>query len=172
VSSYASQLRQELGARNYDYAMTRGLAHVSSYGAMPVVVYEPCADSGQHGNFHDASYRAILRNPEWQRRLSKIHSQARHSLPRADRRWKELDSCMSSDALLMNVFCHPRTMRSAAVCSMLGVVVGDEPRFGFSARVPLASGHVDRTEVDMKVGDLLVEAKLPSPTFKPGLLRA
>jgi hypothetical protein len=73
---------------------------------------------------------------------------------------------MSSDALLMNVFCHPRTMRSNVVCSILGVEVGDEPRFGFPARVPFANGNVDRTEVDMTVGALLIEAKLTESDFQ------
>src|SRR5204863_6204703 len=90
----------------------------------------------------------------------------KRSLPNAERRWKELDSCMSSDALLMNVFCHPRTLRSASVRSMLGVEAYDAPSFGFPARVPLAAGRTDRTEVDMKVGGLLVEAKLTESDFQ------
>jgi hypothetical protein len=171
VSAYAAQLRQELSVRNFAYATSNGLAHVSSYGAMPVVIYEPCAD-GRHGNFLDGSYRAILRNPEWKRRLEKIHTLAKSSLPSADRRWKELDSCMSSDALLMNVFCHPRTLRSKAVCSMLRVEAGETPQFGFPARVPLASGNADRTEVDMKVDRLLVEAKLTESDFQSASVEA
>jgi Restriction Endonuclease associating with ARP len=168
MNAYAAQLRHELSVRNSAYATAQGLAHVSSFGVMPVVVYEPCAD--RHGNFLDASYRTILRNPEWKRRLDKIHTLAKQSLPRADRRLKELDSCTSSDALLMNVFCHPRTMGNEAVCSMLGVEVGTVPRFGFPARVPFASGNVDRTEVDMRIGGLLVEAKLTESDFQSVLV--
>jgi len=139
---------------------------VYSYGEMPVVVYEPCGDGEKHGNFLDASYRAILRNPEWNRRLGKIHTNAARSLPRNDRRWRELDSCMSSDALLMNVFCHPGTLRTSNVCSMLGVQPGESPLFGFRARVPLVNGRADRTEVDMKLGGLLVESKLTESGFQ------
>src|ERR1700678_4503546 len=96
---YASQLRQELGLRNRQHA--RGLAHVESYGSPPVIVYAP--EEGRHGNFLDAAYTEITARPEWMRRFDKIHAQGR-SLPKAERRWRELDSSMSSDALLMNVF--------------------------------------------------------------------
>lgn len=160
--SCVSQLRQELNTRNLEYAKSRGLAHVCSYGKNAVVVYE--SRDRAHGNFLDASYRAILRNPAWSLRLQKVHTSAAHHLPKADHCWRELDSCMSSDALLMNVFCYPRSSKSA--CSMLGVQSGESPLFGFRARVPLANGHSDRTEVDMKLGSLLVESKLTEPDFQ------
>lgn len=160
--SCASQLRQELNSRNLEYAKSQGLPHVSSYGENAVVVYEPCDRS--HGNFLDVSYRAILRNPAWTRQLGKIHTTAAHHFPKADHRWKELDSCMSSDALLMNVFCHPRCLKSAG--PILGVQSTEAPLFGFRARVPLANGYSDRTEVDMKLGSLLVESKLTESDFQ------
>jgi len=164
--SSAAQLRQELAARSAAYATSRELPHVCTYSERPVIVYEPCADGQRHGNFLDASYRAILRNPAWKRRLEKVHTNASRSLPRSDRRWRELDSCMSSDALLMNVFCHPRTLRSRALCATLGIETGESPVFGFRARVPLANGHSDRTEVDMKLSSLLVESKLTESDFQ------
>jgi len=160
--SCASQLRQELNTRNLGYARSRKVPHVCSYGENAVVVYEPANQS--HGNFLDVSYRAILRNPAWTRRLAKIHTSADHHLPKGDHRWRELDSCMSSDALLMNIFCHPRSLKTA--CSILGVQSGESPLFGFRARVPLSNGHSDRTEVDMKIGSLLVESKLTESDFQ------
>ena len=103
ASIYANELRRELGARSRRWAR----AHVQSYGNPPVVVFVP--EEARHGNFFDASYAAILSRPEWMRRFDKIHAQGR-ALPKAEsgRRWRELDSSMSSDALLMNVFCAPR----------------------------------------------------------------
>ena len=106
ASLYASQLRRELGARNRFYA--RGRSHVQSYGDPPVIVYAP--DKAGHGNFFDPAYQAILARPEWSRRFDKVHTGAR-SLPKAERKWRELDSSMSSDALLMNIFCTPRRRR-------------------------------------------------------------
>jgi hypothetical protein len=162
---FASHLRHELCVRNSAYAAKHKLAHVESYGSMPVVVYHP-DDDGRHGNFMDETYEVIVTNPEWRRRLDKIHAQARSSLPRHDRRWKELDSCTSSDALLMNVFCFPGVLASLRVLSLLGVGGGAEAQFGFKARVPLTSGLFDRTEVDLKLGDLLIEAKLTESDFQ------
>jgi hypothetical protein len=109
---------------------------------------------------------AILKHHDWARRLNKVHAQARHALPGADRTWRELDSCMSSDALLMNVFCCPRVCSSRAVASMLGTELTDRPEFGHKARVSLLGGKTDRTEVDMKLGALLVEAKLTEGDFQ------
>ena len=159
---YATQLRQELCARNRRYAA--GRAHVESYGSQPVIVYAPAG--GRHGNFFDAAYAAIAAHPEWMRRFGKMHAQAARSLPKAERRWRELDSSMSSDALLMNIFCTPGAADSAAVQNMLGVEAGAAPIFGWKARVPLANGRFDRTEVDMRLGSLLVEAKLTENDFQ------
>jgi len=164
--SYAARLRQELALRNRAYA--RGRAHVESYGSAPVIVFEP--ENGRHGNFFDAAYAAIAANPDWMRRFDKVHAQAARSLPRAQidpaRRWRELDSSMSSDALLMNIFCTPGVADSQAVRNALGVDGEAAPIFGWKARVPLANGRFDRTEVDMRFGTLLVEAKLTEVGFQ------
>ncbi|MGB7267036.1 MAG: hypothetical protein WBC92_16090 [Terracidiphilus sp.] len=168
---FAAQLRLELAARNRAYA--RGHAHVESYGSAPVIVYAP--QQGRHGNFFRPAYSAITANPEWMRRFDKVHAQAARSLPKPlldpARRWRELDSSMSSDALLMNIFCTPGVAESAAVRRMLGVEEDVAQIFGWKARVPLANGRlgctrVDRTEVDMRFGSLLVEAKLTEVSFQ------
>jgi hypothetical protein len=166
TSLYATQLRWELMRRNRSYA--RGRAHVESYGSAPVIVYEP--GGGRHGNFFDSAYAAILARPEWMRRFDKVHAQAARSLPKPQsdvaRRWRELDSTMSSDALLMNVFCTPGVAESPAIRAMLGVGESAELIFGWKARVPLANGRFDRTEVDLRFGSLLAEAKLTEADFQ------
>lgn len=176
-SGYASELRRELGLRNRQWA--KGRPHVESYGDPPVIVYQPehftdedlsvgtPAESGRHGNFFDAAYAAIATRPEWTRRFGKIHAQGR-ALPKAEsgRRWRELDSSMSSDALLMNIFCAPGVSEAPAVRRALGVDGETAPVFGWKARVPLKNGHFDRTEVDMRLGSLLVEAKLTESNFQ------
>ena len=162
--SYASQLRQELCLRNRQYAV--GCAHVESYGRQPVIVYAP--DDGRHGNFFDPAYAAIYARPELLQRLNKIHAQAARSLPRheAGRRWCELDSSTSSDALLMNVFCTPGVVESPRVRQALGLAEDEPPVFGWKARVPLKNGRGDRTEVDLRWGGLMVEAKLTETDFQ------
>jgi hypothetical protein len=159
---YASRLRQELVLRNRRYAQNR--AHVESYGNPPVIVYAP--QDGRHGNFFDPAYAALMANPGWIRRFGKIHAQAARTLPKAERRWRELDSSMSSDALLMNIFCTPGIAESTALLNALGVERGAQPVFGWKARVPLNNGRFDRTEVDMRFGSLLVEAKLTEADFQ------
>ena len=158
-------LRAELALRSHLYA--RSHPHVESYGSNPVIVYAP--EDGLHGNFYPPAYAAIAAHPHWVRRFDKIHAQGR-SLPRPSidpaRKWRELDSCMSSDALLMNLFCTPEVIASPAIHRQLGIDYGSEPVFGWKARVPLKNGRVDRTEVDMRWGDLLVEAKLTESDFQ------
>jgi hypothetical protein len=162
----AAQLRQELTLRSRIYA--RGRAHVESYGSTPVIVYEP--ENGGHGNFFDAAYAAIATNPDWIRRFDKVHAQAARSLPKPQldpaRRWRELDSSMSSDALLMNIFCTPGVANSPQVRNALGVDAEAAPIFGWKARVPLTNGRFDRTEIDLRLGSLLVEAKLTEVGFQ------
>ncbi|HWA93793.1 MAG TPA: hypothetical protein VG844_04260 [Terracidiphilus sp.] len=162
-SGHAAVLRAELAARNRAWA--HGRLHVESYGFDPVVVFAP--EDGRHGNFFDAAFTEISARPEWLKRLNKVHAQGR-SLPNPEggRKWRELDSSVSSDALLMNIFCTPKVNASAAVRSMLGVEGGSLPEFGWKAKVPLTNGRFDRTEVDMRWGGLLVEAKLTETDFQ------
>ena len=164
--TFAGMLRRELSERAQHYAREHGLPHCLSYGGSPAVCFERYADS-RHGNFLPSTYKAILNNPNWRRRLQKVHSQGRKSMPRYDGGLRrELDTCTSSDALLMNVFCCPSVFRDGRVRSMLDVKPVATPNFGFRARVPLVTGKVDRTEVDMRLGDLLVEAKLTENDFQ------
>jgi hypothetical protein len=163
---YASQLRLELSLRNREFALQRQLPHVESYGGMAVTVYQPHPTRRRHGNFFDESYAAMLAVPEWRKRMEKVHTQAKTSLPRSGRGWKELDSSMSSDALLMNVFCCPYVADDPRVLGLLGIDTAELPEFGWRARVPLTKGQADRTEVDMKLGDMLFEAKLTEADFQ------
>jgi hypothetical protein len=165
--SFAAALRRDLVDRAQKYALAERLPHCLSYGESATVCFSPYQNDSRHGNFLAESYRAILANPPQRVRLAKVHTQGRRSLPATERgRWMELDSCNSSDALLMNIFCHPGIARAGRIPTLLG----GEPRaalqFGFRARVPLANGKFDRTEVDLRWGDLLVEAKLTESDFQ------
>jgi len=164
----ASGLRRELNARAAARALRLNLTHELTTGRSPSVIFG-AGEDGQHGNFHPASYRAILEQPEWTRRLRKPHTGCRKALPRADWRWRELDCANSSDALLMNVFCYPGTLNGPSanrLQSLLGVDRGVSPRFGLRMAVPLANGRSEITEVDMKLGSLLIEAKLTESNFQ------
>ena len=162
----AAMLRAELTERARKYAHAKSLPHCLSYGEQPVVCFEAFGE-GKHGNFHPGSYRCICSRVEWKSRLAKVHTTARRGMPAPENGVRaELDSCMSSDALLMNVFCHGGTMRSGAVAALLGTTAKAHPEFGLRARVPLLNGHGDATEIDMRLGNLLVEAKLTESDFQ------
>jgi hypothetical protein len=165
--NYANSLRHELGHHAERYARNHGLPHCLSYGQPSTVCFERYCGGSRHGNFLPSTYKAILRNPNWRRRLQKVHSQGRKFLSGYENGiLRELDACTSSDALLMNVFCNPGVFRDGRVGAMLDVRACTIPNFGFRARVPLANGKFDRTEVDVRLGDLLIEAKLTESDFQ------
>ena len=164
--SFAGMLRQELSDKAQHYACENNLPHCLTYGQGPTVCFQSDEANFKHGNFLPPTYRAILRNSNWRRRLQKVHTQGKSLPQREQGSWHELDACTSSDALLMNVFCHPRTLKSKSLRSLLNLYEGVVPEFGVKARVPLLNGKFDRTEVDMRLGDLLVEAKLTESNFQ------
>lgn len=165
-SAWATALRRELCARNLEYARLNTLANQQSIGASPAICYAASEDGTHHGNFLPATYRAILKNDNWRQRLGKPHTSAMQVFPRDGQKRRELDSSTSSDALLMNVFCFPATLKQGLVLKLLGVETPAPPQFGYRARVPLLNGRADRTEVDMRIADVLVEAKLTEADFQ------
>lgn len=185
----ATQLRRDLSARAAHLARTHKYLHDLSTGASPTVLFgreDPSADrSSRHGNFHPASYAAICAHPAWNRRLAKVHTASRRSPARNDWQWMELDSACSSDALLMNIFCHPQvfdgTRLSAPAARLLNVDPAAQPCFGARPGVPLNSTlksrtkksmpptAVDRTEIDLVLGNLFIEAKLTESDFQTAM---
>jgi hypothetical protein len=161
----AAALRRELSVRGQEIATATGAPHELTPGEVPSVIFGR-DENRRHGNFHPASYRNICTNPAWARRLTKVHTASRRALPRADWRWRELDCANSSDALLMNIFCNRRTVANRGLSSMLGVAPGLTPVFGFRPGIPLRNERTDRTEIDMRLGDLLIEAKLTEAGFQ------
>jgi len=163
----STELRREISARN----LARGeeLDCEVSYGASQSVIFRE-AESG-HGNFLAGSYARIVANPHWKQRLTKSYTGSRYVPRAADRKRYELECASSSDALLMNVFCYPGVLRNARVCALLGIEVELRPEFGFRPEIPLKNGRCDRTEMDMRLGGLLVEAKLTEGDFQRSPLR-
>lgn len=164
-------LRTELSVRGMRWAARQSFRYERTDGAVPGIVFAR-TETG-HGNFHREAFAAISATPAWARRLTKVHTASRRVRARADWRWMELDCAVSSDALLMNVFCFPGVTDSPAVRALLGINKGVVPEFGVKPRTPLARGKHDNTEVDMRLGSLLVEAKLTESDFqtaKPSLV--
>ena len=158
-------LRSELSLRSLRLATLNGHLHERTDGQDPSIIFG-LDEHGRHGNFHPDAYTAILQNSEWAKRLNKVHTASKRMKPRSNWQWKELDCSNSSDALLMNIFCHPETMRSERLRTLLNVECDSEPEFGFKPRVPLLRAKRDSTEVDLRLGDLLIEAKLTESDFQ------
>lgn len=166
----ATALRNELNDRAFRYATRHRLLYDATPGTNPSIVFGPeeTPEGPRHGNFLDASYRAVVADTAWSARLTKAHTAHRRVWPRAAWRWRELDAAASSDALLMNIFCYPGVLANPSLRAMLGIEPGVCAEFGYKPRIPLSSGRFDRTEIDLRLGSLLVEAKLtessPGPT--------
>jgi hypothetical protein len=158
----SANLRRELSARNL--LLAEDVPHELTFGTVPSVLY--LDTHGHHGNFLPASYRRIAAAEDWRRRLAKCYTASRRMARSRDRVRRELDCANSSDALLMNIFCYPGITSRAALCSLLGIERGLRPQFGVKPGTPFLSGRADRTEVDMGLGHLLVEAKLTEGGFQ------
>jgi hypothetical protein len=167
----ASGLRRAVLERGRRLAA--GRAHELTRAAEPAVIFAP--DAAGHGNFIEASYRRIVADDAWRARLTKAHTGKRQARATgADeevRAWCELDTATSSDALLMNIFCYPRVLSGGKLPALLGVEPGLRPEFGFQPRLARERELIDRTEIDMRLGSLLVEAKLTEADFQTAPLR-
>ena len=122
----AAELRYQLSWRNREYAKRLNLPHCENYGDPPAICYLPFEDDRRHGSFLPESYHSIVSHKSWRKRLRKVHTQAHSCLPSMDRTWRELDSSNSSDALLMNIFCYPGTLKSRAVFALLAHHAADQ----------------------------------------------
>ena len=164
TSHWSTALRAELTKRA-ELHMTRvGAPGYLSLGPTPTRLFETYADGTRHGNFVNASYQAICAEPAWHARTQKSHSQAQ-ALPTEKRpSARELDSCNSSDALLMNCFCYPGAAERA-IAALLPSVSYSTPEFGVHGEVALVDGERDTTEIDMRIGSAIFEAKLTERDF-------
>jgi hypothetical protein len=164
MSTEASALRLDLRRLALTYAKTTNLSYYESLGETdPVVLFRSGDD--RHGNFIDATYRVIQDNPALRKRLDKRHTQAQALPQQFQGDARELDSSNSSDALLMNIFCHPE-IGNSRVREVLGLDQWTAPAFGVRFRVAGETGPAV-TELDMTFStELAVEAKLTERKFQ------
>lgn len=168
MTKWASKLRDELRERALYWATTQNIPHYSSLGELPTVLFPMAADGNSHGNFHPDSWQAIRATAQWAGRLDKVHTQARRALPvEMQAEARELDSSNSSDALLMNCFCFPgavsRIMKGLGLSESIGPTL--VPEFGVKAKLPKTQNRQDATELDMRIGSYIFEAKLTEKDF-------
>ncbi|MCI5130021.1 MAG: hypothetical protein D3904_00515 [Candidatus Electrothrix sp. EH2] len=142
-------LKQELRCCALAFAEKRGMKVDSSHST--AVFFSDIKDC-----FHPDSYQEILKNPDRKARIQKTHSHVSGA--------KEMQSSNSSDALLMNIFCHPEIGKWKGMSKLIGGEI-DEVEFGFSGKVTCCDGKTDRTEIDVRLTGCLCEAKLTESNF-------
>jgi len=152
---FAENLRQKLIVLSKRYAVKHETPSCKSEKG--VVVFKRYSDG--LGNFLNSSYKNILSKESWKKRLMKPHA----FFP-VNSEIHELDSCNSSDALLMNIFCNPELNKWKSLKELLKLPAPYEPEFGLKAKVK-KNGKGDDTEIDMKINNVIFEAKLTEPDF-------
>ncbi len=144
----AASLRSLIRSHSIEYAKKNSLPYTEYKTA---IIFDNIAD-----NFLPTSYDCIEKKKAWSERLNKRHSQVQNVC--------EMQSSNSSDALLMNIFCHPKIDSWKGIRKLFGVSEIN-PEFGIKPELRLKSGQGDRTEIDLAFGNILVEAKLTETDF-------
>jgi hypothetical protein len=144
----SNQLRLSILSHSERYAKKHGLKYKKYQTAL---IFNRISD-----NFLNKSYLNIEKNLEWSTRLQKRHSQVEDTF--------EMQSSNSSDALLMNIFCHPKIGDWKGIRELFKV--NDiNPKFGVKPGIPLKDGQKDSTEIDLVLNDIFAEAKLTESDF-------
>ncbi len=145
----ADALKLEIRKAALNYAHKGKLPVDESHAS--AVIFRNLSD-----NFHSESFKNIANNRKWQHRIGKPHQNVADVL--------EMQSSNSSDALLMNIFCHPDIGRWKGIRNLIDETL-DAIDFGFSGKVHMNGDKVDSTEIDMKLTGLFCEAKLTEIDF-------
>ena len=129
----SDMLKQEIRRAAVAFAQRRNLPIDDSHTS--AVIFRNLAD-----NFHPESFTNIVSHADWNGRTRKAHQNVAGVL--------EMQSSNSSDALLMNIFCHPSIREWAGVRKVLGNDM-ESIVFGFPAKVGINKGQSDTTEIDI-----------------------
>ena len=143
------ELRTELKRLAEAYSSEKNLPIDPSYKS--AAIFTEIGD-----NFFPASFKAIQANATWASRLEKQHQKVKWA--------KEMQSSNSSDALLMNIFCHPKIGSWKGVSDLLGAT-SVQPVFGEKPLVKKQGTNGDATEIDLALDGVFVEAKLTESDF-------
>ncbi len=107
-------------------------------------------------NFIQESFDNIQKNEDWFLRTQKKNNSLLSTL--------EMQSSNSSDALLMNIFCYPKINQWKGLKKLLGIDNLSNIEFGWN---PFFENEDPKhpTEIDMKIGNNIFEAKLTENNF-------
>ena len=141
-------LRESLTKKAIEYAKSNDMPYDEYSSA---IIFKNIED-----NFYPLSFQNITKNDHFKDRLSKSHPNVKNAL--------EMQSSNSSDALLMNIFCHPRINKWNGPKKLLSLEAIN-PIFGYKPGVLKNRNIKDDTEIDMVIGDIFFEAKLTETDF-------
>lgn len=155
MSTFNDLLRQEIKASSIIYNSIRGIQNFSKHSS--AIIYGNIED-----NFLQSSIAAIKINGNWSSRTQKQHSHLSSG-------YKEMQSSNSSDALLMNIFCHPKIGSWKGIQNLLKIPAFtiNQIEFGYNPII-LVDGTPEKrpTEVDLFIHDQIIcEAKLTEKDF-------
>ena len=152
--NHSSNLKKNLKSFAVDYARFNRLPYKEFKTA---IIF--CGENALRSNFHPESYKSIVKNANWSERLKKTHPYFKNH------KIKELQSSTSSDALLMNIFCHPKILKWKGLTNLINIDNLTEVKieFGFDPR--LEKYNETKTEIDMKIQNTIFEAKLTEYNF-------
>jgi len=108
-------------------------------------------------NFNHSSYLNIIKKPKWKPRLLKKHNHFNDGT-------LEMQSSNSSDALLMNIFCYPKFKNWKGPSKLLRINTNKKFEFGWNPNFD-NENQKHKTEIDLKVGKTIFEAKLTEANF-------
>ncbi len=153
---YSSILKSEL----CDLAKSYGLKNISTSYAHPSAVSKSAVIfKDVESNFQQSSWEEIVATAAYFDRTKKAHSH----FPSAS--ILEMQSSNSSDALAMNIFCHPQIKSWVGVATLLKLSSLANVEFGYKAGV-LKSKLPDATEIDLYLNNsIFVECKLTEEGF-------
>lgn len=106
-------------------------------------------------NFYPETFANICDKIDYKKRLDKPHSKVPN--------FKEMQSSNSSDALLINFFIHPKIREWKSLRDLISINQSDDIEFGWNPQFDNEANH--KTEIDMKIGNSIFEAKLTEKDF-------
>jgi len=151
---FSKELKDSLNKTTLDYIKKKGIPSSEYVKYKSAIVFNTSTDGTVNPNFNKNSLRHISKNQDWKNRLTKRHTHFKDDT-------LEMASSNSSDALLMNIFCHPKFSTWKGPQSILGFA-NEQPEFGCN---PGIETHNSPTEIDMILGDVIYEAKLTETDF-------
>ncbi len=149
-ANYSGKLKTQLIELGIKYAKNHNITNYKKHKSALIFDIKD--------NIITSSYKPIKSSNDWEKRLEKPHTHFPNS------NVKELSSSNSSDALLMNIFCHPELNKWKSIKKLFNQVE-IKPNFGYKPGVEKDGGKPDDTEIDMKLKNMYIEAKLTESDF-------